>query len=315
LIDEARRLGYWKLVSRVFTFNQASRALCAACGFREVGVYEKHGQLDGRWLDCVIVERLIGEHSSEGRKTMMERFAVMSDIHGNTWALDAVLADVKRRGITEIINLGDSVYGSLDPAGTVDRLIAAAAQSISGNQDRILGGELPEVRGSRDYQFVTSQLGEERLRYMTSLPPTLVIGDIFACHGTPEADDIYLLETVTEDGFGLSDTDRVLGALKGVGQGLILCGHSHLSRTVMLPTGQLVVNPGSVGIPAYTDDLPYFHRVESGSPHARYAVVTRGEAGWSVEHVALPYAWREAADMARRQGRADRARWIETGRA
>lgn len=62
LIDEARRLGYWKLLSRVFPFNTASRRLCAALGFREVGIYEKHAKLDGRWLDVVIVERLIPEN-------------------------------------------------------------------------------------------------------------------------------------------------------------------------------------------------------------------------------------------------------------
>jgi phosphinothricin acetyltransferase len=59
LINEAERLGLWKLLSRVFTFNEASRELCRKHGFREVGVYEKHAQLDGRWLDVVIVERLI----------------------------------------------------------------------------------------------------------------------------------------------------------------------------------------------------------------------------------------------------------------
>src|SRR5687768_11049158 len=62
LIDAARDHGYWKLVSRVFPFNAASRALCRSCGFREVGVYEKHARLDGRWLDVVIVERLISEN-------------------------------------------------------------------------------------------------------------------------------------------------------------------------------------------------------------------------------------------------------------
>jgi L-amino acid N-acyltransferase YncA len=62
LLDAAREHGYWKLVSRVFPHNAASRALCRACGFREVGVYEKHGQLDGQWLDVVIVERLIPEN-------------------------------------------------------------------------------------------------------------------------------------------------------------------------------------------------------------------------------------------------------------
>jgi L-amino acid N-acyltransferase YncA len=62
LIGEAARLGYWKLVSGIFPFNAASRALCRACGFREVGTYQKHSRLDGRWLDVVIVERLIPEN-------------------------------------------------------------------------------------------------------------------------------------------------------------------------------------------------------------------------------------------------------------
>ena len=62
LIDAARERGYWKLVSRIFPFNTASRALCRACGFREVGVYEKHGRLDGQWMDVVIVERVIQEN-------------------------------------------------------------------------------------------------------------------------------------------------------------------------------------------------------------------------------------------------------------
>ena len=59
LCAEARRRGWWKLLSRVFPENAASRRLCAALGFREVGVYEKHGRLDGCWRDVVIVEKLL----------------------------------------------------------------------------------------------------------------------------------------------------------------------------------------------------------------------------------------------------------------
>jgi L-amino acid N-acyltransferase YncA len=59
LLDAARSAGFWKLVSRVFVDNHASRALLKAIGFREVGTYEKHGQLDGEWRDVVIVERLL----------------------------------------------------------------------------------------------------------------------------------------------------------------------------------------------------------------------------------------------------------------
>lgn len=66
LVETARDFGYWKLVSRIFPFNTASRALCRACGFREVGVYEKHGCLDGQWMDVVIVERLIPENQTPG---------------------------------------------------------------------------------------------------------------------------------------------------------------------------------------------------------------------------------------------------------
>jgi L-amino acid N-acyltransferase YncA len=56
LMEQARAQGFWKLVSRVFPENQASRALIRSLGFREVGTYEKHGQLDGVWRDVVIVE-------------------------------------------------------------------------------------------------------------------------------------------------------------------------------------------------------------------------------------------------------------------
>jgi phosphinothricin acetyltransferase len=59
LIAAAAAAGFWKLVSRIFVENHASRALIAAHGFREVGVYRKHGKLDGVWRDVVIVERLI----------------------------------------------------------------------------------------------------------------------------------------------------------------------------------------------------------------------------------------------------------------
>jgi phosphinothricin acetyltransferase len=65
LVESARAHGYWKLVSRVFPTNAASRALCNACGFREVGLYEKHARLDGEWKDVVIVERLIPENMTK----------------------------------------------------------------------------------------------------------------------------------------------------------------------------------------------------------------------------------------------------------
>ena len=85
--------GYWKVLSRVFPENRASRALLAACGFREVGVYEKHARLDGIWRDVVIVERLLAENLATPRVDVVDE-----DAFGT--ALDAVLdarADLLRR--------------------------------------------------------------------------------------------------------------------------------------------------------------------------------------------------------------------------
>ena len=64
VIEAARAAGFWKLVSRVFVENAASRHLLRSVGFREVGIYEKHAQLDGHWRDVVIVERLIPENQA-----------------------------------------------------------------------------------------------------------------------------------------------------------------------------------------------------------------------------------------------------------
>lgn len=65
LLTAAGTWGFHKVISRIFTFNHASRALCKKLGFREVGIYEKHGQINGRWLDVVIVEYLVQPPLSE----------------------------------------------------------------------------------------------------------------------------------------------------------------------------------------------------------------------------------------------------------
>lgn len=241
----------------------------------------------------------------------MKRIAVLSDIHGNSWALDAVTADLRTRQVDLIISLGDTVWGSLDPAGTIDRLQIIGALNITGNQDRTLWEE-PD---SADRAYARESLGAERLRWLREQPATRVVGDLFLCHGTPAHDDQYLLTTVTPQGVGPATVAEVESRLAGVTQPVVLCGHSHLPAVVWLPSGRLVVNPGSVGIPAYEDDLPYPHKMEAGSPHARYAILTQTAAGWAVEQIALPYPWQKAAAAARARGREDRARWIETGRA
>src|SRR5713101_4089070 len=242
------------------------------------------------------------------------RFAAISDIHGNLWALEAVLADIRARGIGLIVNLGDHLYGPLDPVGTADRLIALDLPAISGNQDRELIASTP-AEGT--LQQNRKALRPEHRAWLGKLPSTLLWEqeDVLLCHGTPFADDIYLLEQVDSSGVSLASSEKILSLLGGVSHSLILCGHSHISRSVMLPHGSLIVNPGSVGLQAYTDDLPLPHAMQTGSPHARYAILTRHKHGWQVEHVSVVYDWNHASEVAARNGRPDWANCHKPGRA
>jgi len=84
---------------------------------------------------------------------------------------------------------------------------------------------------------------------------------------------------VGETGVRLRDAATIAGRLAGVATSVVLYGHSYVPHVIWLPDGALVVNPGSVGVPAYSDGRPSAHRMETDSPHARYAVFTRGDAG------------------------------------
>lgn len=243
------------------------------------------------------------------------RIAVLSDIHGNSWALREVLEDIDRRGVNEIVNLGDSLYGPLDPAGTADMLLWLDKPAVRGNEDRVII-EASHTQESPTLRYVLDNLGSEHLKWLRSLAPTAVVhGEIFLCHGSVERDNEYLLLKVMESGVYLRSTGELTPAVSDVEQRLILCGHDHVPRVVGLPDGRSIVNPGSVGLQAYTDYIPHPHVMEAGSPHARYSVVSRGEAGWRVENVAVPYDWKAAARAAREHERPDWADWLTTGRA
>ncbi|MDD3312104.1 metallophosphoesterase family protein [Pseudodesulfovibrio sp.] len=242
--------------------------------------------------------------------------AVLADIHGNAAALRAVLADAKARGVTRFANLGDTFYGPLDPAATWAILRGLAMPAVLGNQDRILleGGPAreaaPALRAARD------GIGPDGLAWLRSLPATLRLdGDVLLCHGTPRDDAAYLLEDVSSGRPAMRPCSAVLADLSPEADGctLVLAGHSHFPGRLDCGPAT-VVNPGSVGLPAYDDDLPP-HAMASGSPHARYAIVERTPSGWDATFVAVAYDWDAAAALAGRNGRADWARWLASGLA
>lgn len=236
----------------------------------------------------------------------MDRFAVIADVHGNRWALEAVLEDIARRGIREIVNAGDHLFGPLDPAGTADILMRLDFPSVAGNQDREL------IDGS----FVEPRLNARHREWLQGLPPRRELPpDTLLFHGTPERDNTYLLESVGDGGTVSLATDAEIAARVGpVSLDLLLCGHTHIPRAVE-SGGRLIVNPGSVGLQAYADDSPVPHVMETGSPLARYAVVERSETGWRVEHLAVDYDVESAAQSAELNGRSDWAFRLRTGRA
>jgi predicted phosphodiesterase len=243
----------------------------------------------------------------------LNRIAVTSDVHGNRWALEAVLEDIDRAGISDVVNLGDTLYGPLDPAGTADILLERAFPTVCGNEDRIIIESCDEP-GSETLRRVRDQLMPNHIEWLRGLQPTLVIGSAFLCHGAPCSDTTYLLWEVGPAGAHLRWSADVAGDLAAVGSpvDLVLCGHDHVPRT-MLADVLLVVNPGSVGLPAYSDDHPHPHVMETGTPHARYAVITQTERGWAVADHAVPYDWQAAARVALANGRPDWARWLQTG--
>jgi len=115
----------------------------------------------------------------------------------------------------------------------------------------------------------------------------------------------YLLETVENGRARLATIPEINQRLGEVKSPIILCGHSHIPRVVKMPTGQLIVNPGSVGLPAYADVEPEPHIMETGSPHARYAILERQAEKWNVELIVVPYDHQKAAEQARKNGRSD----------
>lgn len=237
------------------------------------------------------------------------KLAILSDIHGNLPALEAVIADARSRGCDAFVNLGDIVSGPLWPRETAALLMGLDWPTLAGNQERQLLTQPPERMGASDH-FARTRLSPPQLAWLATLPSTLAYApDIFLCHGTPARDDLYLLEDVGEEGAYPASPNAVRNRLGDRREAILLCGHSHLPRAMWLD-GRIIANPGSVGLPAYSDEWPHFHVMEAGSPHARYAIVEDGD----IDLIEIAYDFVSAAAKAEREGRGDWAFALRTGR-
>lgn len=255
----------------------------------------------------------------------MTRLAVIADIHGNLPALEAVLADIACQSVGETIDLGDCVSGPLWPKETYELLQRCGFKTVRGNHDRALGQPSGTLGPSDAYAqsslasysweaFAEADMPPAACRALADLPATLTsLPGITACHGTPSDDLSYLLENVADGGLVLASNDTIAQRLGAVRSPLVLCAHSHQPRVVRCDD-RLIVNPGSVGCPAYLDDGAPWHVSETGTPHARYAVLDDRSGLWTVELRAIEYDWASAAARARHNGRDEWARALSTGR-
>lgn len=242
------------------------------------------------------------------------RVAIISDIHANIFALEAVFASIKQHGVDLIINLGDILYGPISPLETFLFLQDNDCHTIKGNQDDDIVAATP-LDTNPTMAWVIEQLPSHAVSWLKQLPDELQFDDLYVCHGKPGNNCAYFLEDVSTGQARVLSNDNIQSQLGGVIHPVIACGHSHLARAVWLETGQLVINPGSVGLPAYHDNLPVNHVMESFSPHARYCILDKTPTGWQVSQQLIPYPHQTAAKLARKLGRPDWTYALMTGRA
>lgn len=242
------------------------------------------------------------------------RIAVLSDIHGNLPALQAVVADLELRRVEQVINLGDNFSGPLLVRETADFLSARTDWiQLAGNHER----QILEIQarggtgGGKSDRHAYLELSAQHLQWIAGLSHTQIWREeILLCHASPGNDHTALLQTAERHASAAEIAQR-LGQLPPAVK-LVVCGHSHVPRVVHAGP-VLIVNPGSVGRQAYSDSHPYPYRVESGSPDARYAILESGPQGWRAELISLPYPFAAMAQLAQERQRPHWAHALRTG--
>ena len=208
------------------------------------------------------------------------RVALVSDIHGNTVALDAVIADMEQRRSEVVVCLGDIAAGGPDPNGAVDRVAERGWVAVQGNTDvgmvdvpawwrdpSAIGLPATAIPGLEVSVWSAEQLATDQRRYLADLPAAALVdlggpGEMLAFHGSPRSADDFVTATTPA-----VDLDEMFA---GAGSSMLAGGHTHVPL-VRRHGVQTIVNPGSVGMPFA--DYGYAGGVEV-LRHAAYAIVT-----------------------------------------
>ena len=232
------------------------------------------------------------------------QIAIISDIHGNCFALDLVLADIRRQGIENIVCLGDAIQGGAQPAETVARLREIGCPVVMGNADAWLldGPESTPNESSTAQQIAVrdwglTQLSQDDLHFMRQFQPTIRIEltaaqTLLCFHGSPHSfNDIILPETSEE---------TLSGFLNGFDVTLLAGGHTHTQQIRRLDSSSWYLNPGSVGFAFDWRLSPEQFRAD---PWAEYAIVTSEQESSSIHFCRLPFEVSELARVIRASGK------------
>ena len=216
------------------------------------------------------------------------RVAVISDVHGNAYALEAVLEDLRAASPDLIVNLGDQIEGSADPARAAALQAGLGALEVRGNNEEKLWPGGRRARVSLEVgAWLATQVDAATVARLAALPLTAraLDGCVLACHGTPQsAWDMLLWEwqfspegSAPDAGFYHARDPRELRAIvEPLNAEVVLCGHTHRPGATRVGD-TLVVNTGSV-----SDQV-------DGDPRARWTLLERRSGGWTVDFRAAPF--------------------------
>jgi predicted phosphodiesterase len=236
------------------------------------------------------------------------RIAVFSDIHGNAFAFDVMLADLRRDQVDSMVCLGDAIQGGAQPAQVVARLRELACPVVMGNADAwMLTGEetgseaiAPErlVKMQAIRHWSLAQLSSEDKAFIRQFQPTVEIPlesdrNLLCFHGSPASFDDVILPTTSEEDFNKYLASYVPHMMTG--------GHTHIQQIRRIKaTDSFYFNPGSVG-------FAYSHQQPEGSFHAdawaEYAIFSYENGRCSLDLRRIPYDAQSVIEIYRSSGR------------
>lgn len=231
------------------------------------------------------------------------QIAVISDIHGNCFALDKALEDIRRQGIEQIVCPGDAIQGGAQPHETVERLREIGCPIVMGNADAWLlsGAETSPHEQATEQQLAVrawslAQLSTHDRAFIQQFQPTIEIaleaGQKLLCfHGSPHSFDDIILPNTSEDAL-----KQLLGGFDAM---LLTGGHTHTQQLRHLENATYF-NPGSIGLAYIWQTLGEKFEV---APRAEYAIVTSVGESIGITFRRVPFDFDELARIIRASGR------------